>query len=89
MSIEPAKKLPGDTLTVVIRDDAPLAMCDGSPTYRSVQIKLTKEQRQEIALNATYQVAGKNYYERIERCFIETKKEFDPSPSKEQDNDND
>lgn len=32
------------TLTVVLRDDAPLVHCGDTPTYRTISIQLTDEQ---------------------------------------------
>lgn len=64
-------KPPGDTLTVVFRNDAPMAYAGDSPTYRSVRIKLTNEQRKQLASRFTHSSGGTNYFEEISRCFIE------------------
>ena len=64
-------KLPNNTLTFVIRDDSRMVHCGDSPTYRTVHIELTEEQIQQIKLNYTHTVSGKEYYEEISRCFIE------------------
>ena len=56
--------LPGAILTVIIRNDAPLIHCGDSPTYRSIRIILTDEQRQKM-------VFDKQQYEAISQCFIE------------------
>lgn len=68
-------KLPNDTLTFVIRNDAPMIHAGDCPTYRSVQIKLTSEQRLALSLQHTDTGSGgiKNY-EVISRCFIEPEK---------------
>ena len=36
------------TLTVVLRDDAPLVHCGDSPSYRTIQIELTDSQHEAI-----------------------------------------
>jgi hypothetical protein len=68
------QKLPGNTLTVIIRDDSPLIFCDDTPRYRSVQLKLTDEQRNDIALKLMGTNCGNDVYESISSCFIEDKK---------------
>lgn len=64
-------KLPGDTLTVVIRDDSPMIFCGDSPAYRSVQIRLTDEQRAAIRLAWRGSTGGTDIYEDISKVFIE------------------
>lgn len=64
-------KIPGRTLTVVIRDDSPMIHCGDSPAYRSVQLELTDEQLARIGLKWTYSSGSIDYYEEISRCFIE------------------
>ena len=64
-------KLPGGTLSVLIRDDTPMIHCNDSPTFRSVQVKLTDEQRELIALRATGSTSGNPIYESISKCWIE------------------
>ena len=63
---------PTNILTVTIRNDSPMIHCGDSPTYRSVQIKLTGEQFAAIQL--------RHGEEEISRCFIETEcvEEGDP-----------
>ncbi len=64
-------RLPGSTLTVVIRDDTPMIHCNDSPVYRSVSIELTDEQRNKLVLNCTGKTGGNAIYEAVSRCFIE------------------
>ena len=54
---------PGNILTVIIRDDSPMFHANDSPTYRSVRIELTAEQRARIQL--------RHESEHISQCFIE------------------
>ena len=76
MLTRPAPKIPlsSEVLRVIIRDDAPMVECNDSPSYRSVAIKLTKEQREKLALNATYCTGGIWYHERYSNIFIEQSK---------------
>ena len=67
----PGVKIPGNVLTVVIRNEAPLIHCNDCPSYRSVQIELTEDQVDAIALRPTHQSGRDKYYEEISRCFIE------------------
>jgi len=64
-------KYPSNILTVVIRNDGPVIHCGDSPSYRSVQIKLTDEQIKQLVLSETNRVGVTAYYEEISRCFIE------------------
>jgi hypothetical protein len=66
------QKLPGNILTVVIRNDAPLIHCGDCPSYRSVRIELTDEQLNLLGLKWTSSSGKDDYYEEISRCFIET-----------------
>ena len=66
-------RTPGNILTVIIRDNGPLAMCGDSPSYRSVQIDLTPEQVEKMRLNASYMTGGVDYFEEISLAFIEPK----------------
>lgn len=66
-----ALKFPSNKLTVVIRDDGPMINCGDTPTYRSVQITLTDEQVNALALRATYASGKTRHHEEISRCFIE------------------
>lgn len=71
MSERPDPILPGETLTVIIRDDGPMAVANDAPTYRSVRIKLTQEQREQLKLHQTWRSGGVFHHETISRCFIE------------------
>lgn len=70
-SEQPADLLPGRILTVVIRNDGPLIFCDDSPSYRSVHIELTDEQRAALALKWVGLDRGIDFHETISRAFIE------------------
>ena len=63
--------LPGKILTVIIRDDGPFIHLGDTPTYRSVQIELTIEQRKSIALDLIGRSGDALQYESISKCFIE------------------
>lgn len=62
---------PGNKLTVIIRNDAPMIHCGDSPSYRSVQIALTEEQMQKLRLNYAHSSGGNDFHEDISKCFIE------------------
>lgn len=62
---------PIGVLTVVIRDDGPLAGCGDVPAYRSVRIDLTPEQVDKLELRHTYSVGRNRFHEVVSRCFIE------------------
>ena len=64
-------KIPGSRLTVVIRDDTPLIFCGDSPSYRSVTVELTQEQRAQIALRYRGASGATEIFEEISKCFIE------------------
>lgn len=64
-------KSPGNILTVVIRNDAPMVCCGDSPSYRSVRIKLTPEQLQSLRLEQTHGSEPNGFHEVVSRCFIE------------------
>ena len=68
---ESREKLPPKFLTVVIRNDAPLIFCDDSPSYRSVKVELTEEQRKALALFYVGSSGRRAYFEEISKCFIE------------------
>lgn len=64
--------LPGDFLTVLIRDDSPFLHFQCSPSFRSVRVLLTAEQRESLKLRYTDTRGSDHYgYETIDRCFIE------------------
>lgn len=58
-------------LTVLIRDDGPMIHCGDSPSYRSVQLKLTDEQIVALSRRQTHSSGGVEYFEQYSRCFIE------------------
>lgn len=62
---------PNNKLTVIIRDDGPLANCNDSPAYRSVQIELNHDQIAKLALKNTFSCGRDQFYETISKCFIE------------------
>ena len=64
-------RLPGTTLTFILRDDGPMIHCQDAPSYRSVKIALTDEQRQLLALHCTGMTGGTPIYECISKCFVE------------------
>lgn len=66
-----ANRLPGSTLTVIIRNDGPVIHCGDSPSYRSVQIQLTDAQRRQLALGWAGRSAGHDHWEAVSQCFIE------------------
>jgi len=68
-------KLPAGTLTVVFRDDGPLIHCGDCPAYRSVRIKLTDEQRRQLAMRETHSSGNRTYYEEVSRVILEPDEE--------------
>lgn len=58
-------------LTVILRDDSPMIFCNSLPTYRSVQIELTKEQCLAIEPRHIGIDCGKDIFEEISQAFIE------------------
>ena len=71
MSKQGHKKLPSDTLTVIFRDDSPTIHCGDSPSYRTVRIKLTDEQREALALKYLFSRGNNHFWEDISRAIIE------------------
>ena len=67
----PHVRMPPEVLTVVIRNDGPLAVCGSAPTYRSVRVCLTQEQREKLTLRYTHTSGGRQHFESIAQCFIE------------------
>lgn len=63
---------PGHTLTVVLRNDAPLIHCNDSPSFRSVRVELTPEQIQALQLQWTHGSGNADFYENVSKCFIES-----------------
>lgn len=68
---EKEKLFPGDLLTVIIRDDGPMIFVGGSPSYRRVTLRLTREQQKKLRLYYVGRSGGNEYYETVDRCFIE------------------
>jgi hypothetical protein len=66
-------KVPGNILTVVIRNDSPLIFSGDKPSYRSVQIVLTEYQLNQLSLEKIGKTGGVDLYEDISHCFIEPK----------------
>ena len=64
-------RLPENTLTVVIRDDSPMIFSQDAPSYRSVKITLTEEQRRDMYLECTGSQGSTPIYEVVSKCFIE------------------
>jgi len=58
-------------LTVIIRDDVPMAFCGDCPSYRTVEIPLTKEQCGLINLRQTGTSGKQKYYEVISKAILE------------------
>ena len=58
-------------LTVIIRNDGPLIFCGDTPSYRSVQIRLTHEQIETLKLEKVGTNFGKDVYESYSKCFLE------------------
>ena len=58
-------------LTVIFRNDEPLVHCNDSPSYRSVQVRLTDEQRVALGRHWYGTSNGTDDYESISKCFLE------------------
>jgi hypothetical protein len=67
----PEPQIIDNILTIIIRDDSPMAYANDSPTYRSIRIKLTEEQCKQVVLKPTYSSGGNWFFESISKCFIE------------------
>lgn len=57
-------------IVVAIRDDSPMVFCGDSPSYRLVEIDLTKEQMDKIVLRRTGSSVERDVYEEISRCYL-------------------
>lgn len=68
----PKDRLVPGAMTVVIRDDVPMIHCGDSPSYRTVRINLTDEQRQAMALHWTGSQGGTDIWEVISKAIVET-----------------
>ena len=64
-------KYPPKTLRVVIRDDGPMVFCGDSPTFRSVAIQLTDEQRRQVELRCVGRNCDNDIYESVSRVFFD------------------
>lgn len=62
---------PGRIMTFIIRDDSPFIHMQEPVTCRSVQVTLTPEQQQAIAVRCTGTIAGRPIYEEVRECFLE------------------
>ena len=62
---------PNIKLTVILRNDSPLLFCGDSPSYRSITIELTDEQKDLLKLRETGINCGQTVHESISKCFIE------------------
>jgi len=51
-----------NTVTIVLRDDAPCASYGGPPSFRTVHIRLSTEQLQQL---------GQGSMEDVQNCFME------------------
>lgn len=60
-----------NTLTIIVRNDGPMDYAGDSPTYRSVHIKLTDEQRKQVMLQPTHSHGSTWFFEEVSKCFIE------------------
>lgn len=67
----PLPHIAGNVLTVIIRDDSPVMMSDDCPTFRSVQIDLTKDQIKALELCQTARIGMQLIFESVSRCFLE------------------
>jgi len=58
-------------LTVVFRNDGPLIFCNDSPSYRTVRVRLTGEQRRQLARRWIGVDRGQEHFESISQSIIE------------------
>lgn len=61
----------GRVLTVILRNDAPIVHCNDGPSFRSIRIKLTRKQREQLLLEWGGSSGGADMYETVSNCFIE------------------
>lgn len=64
-------KIPSGRLTVIVRDDSPAIHLGDTPSYRSIRIQLTDEQRAQIALRPAWTTGKDVFYEVISKCIME------------------
>jgi hypothetical protein len=62
---------PNPNLTVIIRDDGPFIFMHEPPGYRTVHIRLTDEQLENLRLRYIGYSDGHPIYENINQVFIE------------------
>lgn len=65
------QRMPPETLTFVIRDDAPLVCLGDRSRFRTVRIRLTFEQRKALMLNGWWN-SGRVLWEEVSNIIIET-----------------
>ena len=65
------KMLGPERLTFVLTDSGPLRHLNDPPQHRSVSIKLSHEQREQVGLRRTDSVAATDYYETVAMVFVE------------------
>jgi hypothetical protein len=64
-------RIPGNRVTVVIRDDGPMFHCGDSPSYRTVRIELTPDQVNALELRNTHSSGGTDFFEEISKIILE------------------
>jgi hypothetical protein len=64
-------RTPGNQVTVIIRNDAPLIHCVDSPSFRTVRIALTPEQVNALELEWVSTSNGIDHYEEISKMILE------------------
>ena len=62
---------PPPILTVIVSDPSPFVHLQESPAYRTVRLRLTDKQVEELQLRCTGNQGGVRIYEHIARCFLE------------------
>lgn len=67
-----------DTLTVIFRDDGPMICCGDSPSYRTVRVRLTEEQREALTPQTRYTANSVPIMEEISRAIVEKAGEEGP-----------
>lgn len=58
-------------LTVIIRDDSPLIHSGDRPTYRTVRVRLTDDQRAELALLMVAGAGGHQFHEQVSQAILD------------------
>ena len=67
----PDPKQTSGVLTFVIRDDAPMIHCNDTPTFRTVTIYMTDEQKACVQLHCTAMTGSNASYEQVSRVILE------------------